>query len=334
MSTHTPTPSSSQPTGRQTDVAAMSAPRYTGIPTFMRAPLAQNLEGMDIGLIGIPYDGGVTNRAGARHGPRELRNASSMMRTIHHVTHINPYTLCRVADLGDVALPHVYDHPAVHNDIRAFYRQLVRAGVRPLSAGGDHSITFPILEGLYQGQPPAVIHVDAHTDTWGPFMGSKFHHGGPFHQATEGGFMDPQHTIQIGIRGAQNTTAGWDYSHQHGMRVMFIEEFNQLGIEAVVAEARRVVGNRPVYLSFDIDALDPAFAPGTGTPEVGGMTTAQAQALLRGFRGLDIIGADLVEVAPPFDPSGNTALVGATLMYEILCLMAESVSAAGSGAPA
>ncbi|MFA7580401.1 agmatinase [Castellaniella sp.] len=316
-----------------TDTSAMTAPRYTGIATFMRTPLASSPGNVDIGLVGVPYDGGVTNRAGARHGPRELRNASSMTRTIHHVTRINPYALCRVADLGDVPLPHVYDHTAVYEDICSFYQALAQAGVRPLSAGGDHSITFPILAGLHAGsprgtRPPGIIHIDAHTDTWGPFMGSKFHHGGPFHQATEAGVMDPRRTIQIGIRGAQNTPAGWDYSRAHGMRVMFIEEFDELGVQAVIAEIRRVVGEGPVYLSFDIDALDPAYAPGTGTPEVGGISTLQAQTLLRGLRGLDFIGGDLVEVAPPFDPSGNTALVGATLMYEILCLLAERCAAA------
>ncbi len=306
------------------DANSKFGPRYQGIATFMRTPMVASLTGLEIGLVGVPYDGGVTNRAGARHGPREIRNASSMMRAIHHVSRINPYELCQIADLGDVPLPHIYDPQAVHDDICAFYQSLRAAGVMPLSAGGDHSITYPILKGLYDGQAAALIHFDAHTDTWGPFMGSKFHHGGPFYQACEHGLIDPKRTIQIGIRGAQNTAQGWDYSQAKGMRVIFMEEFTRLGVDAVVEQARALVGTAPVYLSFDIDGLDPAYAPGTGTPEVGGISTVEAQALLRGLRGLNYIGADVVEVAPPFDPSGNTALVGATMMYEILCLLAEA----------
>lgn len=168
-------------------------------------------------------------------------------------------------------------------------------------------------------------HIDAHTDTWDEFQGSKFHHDGPFRLACEHGLIDPKRTVQIGIRGAQNTTQGWDYSDATGMRVMFMEEVDALGIEAVIAEARRIVGNGPVYLSFDIDSIDPAFAPGTGTPEVGGLTSLQALKLVRGFRGLPLIGADVVEVSPPFDPRGNKALLGATIIYELLCLIAKQV---------
>lgn len=301
-------------------------PRYTGIPTFMRVPLMRRLDDTDIALVGVPFDGGVSNRAGARHGPREIRNMSSLMRTTHHVTHINPYSLCRVADAGDVPLHSVYDLARVSDDIAAFYGRLHAAGVVPLSAGGDHSITYPILRGIASAAPVGLIHVDAHTDTWDEFMGSKFHHGGPFRLATEAGLIDPERTIQIGIRGAQNTTEGWDYSLEKGMRVVFMEEFAELGVKAVIAEARRVVGDGPVYLSFDVDGLDPVYAPGTGTPEIGGITTIEAQALLRGLRGLAFIGGDVVEVAPPFDPSGNTALVGATMMYEMLCLFAEAIA--------
>lgn len=302
-------------------------PRYTGIATFMRAPLMQRLAEIDIALVGVPFDGGVSNRPGARHGPREIRNMSSLMRTTHHVTRINPFALCRVADAGDVRFGSVYDLARVGDDITAFYRRLRGAGVMPLSAGGDHSVTYPILRGVVSGEPVGLIHIDAHTDTWDEFMGSKFHHGGPFRLATEDGLIDPRRTIQIGIRGAQNTAEGWDYSLEKGMRVVFMEEFAELGVQRVIDEARRVAGGGPVYLSFDVDGLDPVYAPGTGTPEIGGITTIEAQALLRGLRGLEFVGGDVVEVAPPFDPSGNTALVGATLMYEMLCLFAEVVAA-------
>ena len=308
----------------QNQPQSMVAPRYSQVPTFMRTRLALDLEDVDIGLIGVPYDGGTTNRPGARHGPREIRNMSSLMRSIHHVTRVNPYALCAVADVGDVAFSRVFHPEGAMADIEAFYQRLHRRGVLPLSAGGDHSITLPIFRAIAAERPLGLVHVDAHTDTWDEFQGSKFTHGAPFRRAVEEGLLDPKRTVQIGIRGAQNTPEGWDFSIENGMRVIFMEEFDEVGVEAVIAEARRVVGDQPCYISFDVDGLDPVYAPGTGTPEVGGITTLEAQKLLRGLRGLDLYGGDVVEVAPPFDQTGNTALVGATMMYEILCLLAES----------
>jgi guanidinopropionase len=301
----------------------MKEPRYTEIATFMRAPLAASLEDVDIGLIGVPTDLGVTNRPGARHGPREIRNASSLMRTYNLALGINPYELCRIADLGDVHLSHRFDLEQQNADIEAFYRKVREAGIRPVSAGGDHSITYPIFRGIAADGPVGMVHVDAHTDTWGEFYGSKFTHGAPFRLAVEEGLLDPKRTIQIGIRGGQNFLDGIEFSRDHGMRVVFMEEFADSGVERVIELARQVVGEGPTYISFDVDGLDPVYTPGTGTPEVGGITTLDAQRLLRGLRGLNLIGGDVVEVAPPYDPSGNTALVGATMMFEILCLVAD-----------
>jgi guanidinopropionase len=301
----------------------MKEPRYTDIATFMRAPLAGSLAGIDIGLIGVPTDLGVTNRPGARHGPREIRNASSLMRAYNLALGVNPYELCRIADLGDVHLSHRFDLERQNADIEAFYRKVHEAGIRPVSAGGDHSITYPIFRGIAAGGALGMVHVDAHTDTWGEFYGSKFTHGAPFRLAVEAGLLDPKRTIQIGIRGGQNYLDGIEFSRDHGMRVVFMEEFAQIGVERVIQLAREVVGDRPTYVSFDVDGLDPVYAPGTGTPEIGGITTLDAQRLLRGLRGLDLVGGDVVEVAPPYDPSGNTALVGATMMFEILCLIAD-----------
>jgi guanidinopropionase len=301
----------------------MKEPRFAEIATFMRAPLAQSLDDLDIALIGVPTDLGVTNRPGARHGPREIRNASSLMRTFNVATNVNPYELARIADVGDVQMPSRYDLEAQITEIAAFYRHVVEAGVLPLSAGGDHSITYPIFQALGAKQPLGMVHVDAHCDTWGEFSGSKYHHGAPFRLAVEDGLLDPRRTIQIGIRGGQNFMDGIEFSQNSGMRVMFIDEFADLGVDKVIEEARNIVGDGPTYISFDVDGLDPVYAPGTGTPEVGGITTLDAQRLLRGLRGLNLIGGDVVEVAPPLDPSGNTALVGATMMFEILCLLAE-----------
>lgn len=310
-----------------TDTRQQQLPRYSGIPTFMRVPLAHDLDEIDIAIAGVPFDGGVTARPGARYGPREIRNMSSMTRAIHHVTRFNPFAACRVGDVGDVPFTDVYHLEHSHADIRRFFEPIFAAGKRVLIAGGDHSITFPVFQALAPRRPIGMVHIDAHTDTWDEFLGSKFNHGSPFRRAVEAGVLDPKRTIQIGIRGAQNSDEGWRYSLESGMRVVFIEEFDALGVAEVVREARRIVGDGPAYLSVDVDGLDPVYAPGTGTPEVGGISTREALALLRGLEGLDFVGADVVEVAPPYDPSGNTALLGATLMYECLCLLARRVAA-------
>ncbi|MEK9723716.1 MAG: agmatinase, partial [Rhodospirillaceae bacterium] len=289
----------------------IAAPRFTGIPTFMRAPYAAAIADIDIAMVGVPYDGGVTNRPGARHGPREIRNQSSFMRGIHHVSRVNPFETCRVADVGDVPFLNAHQPADAMAEIEAFFAQIHAAGAVPLSAGGDHSITHPIFRAIATPDAPVgMVHVDAHTDTWDSWQGNKFNHGAPFRRAVEDGVLDPKRTVQIGIRGPQNVFDGWNFSRGSGMRVIFMEEFTEIGVAAVIEEARRVVGDGPTYVSFDVDGLDPVYAPGTGTPEVGGITTIEAQALLRGLRGLNLIGGDVVEVAPPFDPSGNTALVG------------------------
>ncbi len=304
----------------------MSAPRYTGIPTFMRTPLIEDPSEFDVALVGVPYDGAVTNRPGARHGPREVRNASSMMRAIHPTTRVNPYELCRVGDGGDVPFTRLYDVESAHRDIERFISELENEGVLALAVGGDHSITLPVLRGSVSDGPVGLIHIDAHTDTWDEFMGSHHSHGSPFRRAVEEGLIDPGRTIQIGIRGAQNSTEGWDYSASSGMRVVFMDEVTRVGVETAAEEAMRIVGAGPTYLSFDIDSVDPAFAPGTGTPEIGGLTSVETLTLLRALRGVRLMGADVVEVAPPFDPTGGTSLLAATIMYELLCLLAESVA--------
>ncbi len=299
--------------------------RYGGIATFFGQKLVRDPAGLDIGLIGVPLDLGAENRPGQRHGPREIRNMSGLIRSIHHVTRVSPYTKCRVADMGDVPFASPFQLEASLADISTFFRSVNGAGVVPLSVGGDHSISLPILRAIAADTPVGLVHIDAHTDTCDTELGARFTHGTPFRRAVEEGLLDPKRTVQIGIRGAQDSEEGWIFSLESGMRVVFMEELAQTGVEAVVAVARGVVGDGPTYISFDVDSLDPAFAPGTGTPEVGGLTTIQALTLLRGLRGLDLIGGDVVEVSPPFDPSGITALVGATMMFEILCLLAEAV---------
>jgi guanidinopropionase len=304
-------------------------PRYTGLPTFMRCPYSEDYGEADIALVGVPFDGGVTNRTGARHGPREIRNQSSMIRKINQATGIAPFDICRVRDVGDAWVERPFALEGALDEIAAFFHRVEDAGVVPISAGGDHSVTLPIMRALARERPVGMVHFDAHCDTGDDYLGSKFHHGAPFRRAVEEGFLDPKRTIQIGVRGGLNDADVWKFSHDSGMRVVYIEELYDIGVEGAIAEARRVAGDGPTYISFDVDGLDPVYAPGTGTPEVGGFTTLEAQMMIRGLRGLDLIGGDVVEVAPPFDPTGNTALVGATMMFEILCVVADAVAARG-----
>ncbi|MEM7021515.1 MAG: agmatinase [Pseudomonadota bacterium] len=309
---------------------AMARPRYTGLPTFMRAPFREDPDGVEIGMIGVPFDGGVTNRTGTRHGPREVRNQSSLMRKISQASGIAPYELCTVADLGDAWVERPFDLESSLNEIGAYYRQVHQSGIIPLSCGGDHSISLPILRAVGAERPVGMVHFDAHCDTGSNYLGSNYHHGAPFSRAVEEGVLDPKRTVQIGIRGGINDRDVWRFSHESGMRVIYMDEYYGMGLKAAIAEARRVVGDGPTYVSFDIDSLDPAYAPGTGTPEVGGFTTLEAQLMVRELRGLNLVGADMVEVSPPFDPSGLTALAGASMMFELLCVLADAVAASRS----
>ncbi len=301
-----------------------NVPRFAGIATFMRLPAKADPAEVDIGLIGVPWDGGTTNRPGARHGPRQVRDLSSLMRKVNASTGVAPYSLCRVADLGDAPVNPI-DLMISMDKITAFFTEVHAAGTLPLSIGGDHLMTLPIMRAIGRDRPLGMIHFDAHSDTNdGYFGGLKYTHGTPFRRAVEEGLLDPRRVVQIGIRGSTYSLDERDWAKEVGMRVMMMEEFEDLGCEAAIAEARRVVGDGPTYLSFDVDALDPVYAPGTGTPEIGGMTTREALRVLRGLRGLNYVGGDVVEVSPPFDPLGNTAIVGATLAFEILCLLAEA----------
>ncbi len=297
-------------------------PRYAGIPTFFRAPLAQSLADADIGLIGVPFDGGVTNRPGARHGPREVRNQSSLLRPINTATGAAPFADLRVRDLGDCWIEQPYGLEGALGEIEAFYRQVVEAGVTPVTVGGDHSIAFPILRAVAASGPIGMVHIDAHGDTGDDYMGSRYQHGTPFRRAVEEGLLDPKRVIQIGLRGTSTVPGSlWRFSEDSGMRVMPMDELHDRGWRWAVEEARRVVGTAPCYLSFDIDSLDPVWAPGTGTPEAGGLTMIEAQRIVRGLMGLDVVAADMVEVSPPFDVGGLTAFHGATMLFEILCVV-------------
>jgi len=303
----------------------MQRPRYTGLASFFRLPYAEDFEAAppDIGVIGIPYDMGVTNRPGPRHGPREVRNQSSLMRRVNQATGASPFEACSVKDIGDAWIRRPFDGVEVaHGEIEAFFDRVKSSGIVPLTCGGDHSISLPILRAMAKDGPVGMIHIDAHCDTGDDYMGSRFHHGAPFKIAVDEGLLDPTRVAQIGIRGSLYDPAMWQFSYDSGMRVMMIEEVEEKGWRHCIEEAKAFVGEGPVYVSFDIDSLDPAIAPGTGTPEAGGLTMREAQGMVRALAGMDIMGADMVEVSPPYDAGGVTALNGATIMFELLCVMA------------
>ena len=287
--------------------------------TFLDAPFRADadLAGLDVALVGVPMDLGVTNRAGARHGPRAVR-AVERIGPYEHVLRMTPMADCRAADIGDVPFRSRFSLESCHADIEEAFGRIVSAGVIPLAVGGDHSISRAILAAVGRDRPVGMVHIDAHCDTSGVYEGSKFHHGGPFRQAVLEGTLDPERTVQIGIRGGAEYL--WEFSTTSGMTVIHGDEVPKLGLEAVIARARDVVGDGPTYVSFDIDSLDPGFAPGTGTPEVGGLTPREVLEILRGLDGIDIVGGDVVEVAPQYDATSNTAQAGAQVLFELLCL--------------
>jgi guanidinopropionase len=292
---------------------------YSGVPTFLALPYAESALDLDIALVGVPMDLGVSNRPGARFGPRAVRSIERIG-PYHPTFRGVPNGAVRAADVGDVPFRSRYSLEQSLEDIERYYGELKAHGVRPLSVGGDHSITYPILKAVGKDAPVGLVHIDAHCDTMGAFDGSKFHHGGPFRLAVLDGVLDPERTIQIGIRGSSNMF--WEFSHASGMTVIYMEDFMRMGLPAVAERARAVVGDGPVYVSVDVDGFDPAYAPGTGTPEAGGLEAREGIALLRALKGLNVIGADVVEVAPQYDPTTNTSQLAAQLLFEEFALMA------------
>ena len=296
---------------------------FAGVSTLLDLPYRPEVADLpdfgdlDVALVGVPMDLGVTNRAGARFGPRAVRDVERIG-PYNHALGVAPRSECKAADIGDVPLRSRFSLDNSIEDIAAFYARIHKAGIKPISVGGDHSITYPILQALGHDRPVGLVHIDAHCDTMGEIDGSKFHHGGPFRQAVLAGVLDPERTIQIGIRGPAEVF--WGFSYESGMTVLHIEDVDRLGIAHVVEKARSVVGDGPTYISFDVDGLDPAYAPGTGTPEAGGLTPREAQAILHGLTGIDIVGSDVVEIAPRYDPTSNTAMVGAQMLFELFCL--------------
>jgi guanidinopropionase len=307
-------------------VDAAEVPRFAGHSTFMRLPAVQTAEGLDIALVGIPWDGGTTNRAGARHGPREVRSQSSLMRRVHHVSGTEPFSIANVADVGDLSINPINLIDGL-NRIESGMTDIVATGAIPLSVGGDHLTTLPVLRAVARKRPVGLIHFDAHSDTNDRYFGDNpYTHGTPFRRAIEEGLLDAKRIVQVGIRGSIYDPGEHDWAKEQGVRIIYMEEFVDRGAEAVMREALAIAGDQPTYVTFDIDCIDPSMAPGTGTPEAGGFTTREAQQMIRLLDGVNIVGADVVEVSPPFDLAGMTALAGATMMFELLCVIAKQVA--------
>ncbi|CAL8480113.1 agmatinase [Caballeronia novacaledonica] len=296
-------------------------PRFGGIATMMRLPQASSTEGLDACFVGVPLDIGTSNRSGARFGPRQIRSESVLLRPYNMATRAAPFDSLQVADIGDVAT-NPYDLKDSIRLIESAYDAIVANGCRPITLGGDHTIAWPILRALHKKYGKvAVVHVDAHADVNDTMFGEKIAHGTPFRRAVEDGLLQCDKVTQIGLRGTGYHADDFDWCREQGFTVVQAEACWNRSLAPLMEEVRARVGDAPVYLSFDIDGLDPAFAPGTGTPEVGGLTVQQGLEIVRGMKGLNVVGADLVEVSPPYDQAGTTALVGANLAFEMLCVM-------------
>ena len=308
-------------------ISGFELPRFAGMPTFMRLPHVDlnhdKITEVDIGIIGAPWDAGTTNRPGPRHGPRQVRDMSTMIRAQHGVSNLRPFDLKNCADLGDIA-----PNPASLEDslkrIESYFSKIKDLNILPLTVGGDHLCSLPILRSLSKNEPVGLIQFDSHTDLFHSYFdGQMYTHGTPFRRAIEENLIDPKRTVQVGIRGTNYDSEDRDFAKSKGIRIITIEEFFERGIPDVISEVKSIVGDEKTYLSYDIDFIDPAFAPGTGTPEVGGPNSFQALDVVRKLTGLNLIGADVVEISPPFDPSGGTAFLGSSILFEILCIMVK-----------
>ena len=311
-------------------ISGFDQPRYAGVATFMRLPHINmnnpKIAEVQIGLIGTPWDGGTTNRPGPRHGPRQLRDFSTMIRAENGATRVRPFELVNCADLGDVG-PNPADLQDTMKRITEFYTKIRELGIIPLTAGGDHLCSLPILRALAKDRPLGMIHFDSHTDLFHSYFGGTMYtHGTPFRRAVEEGLLDPKHVCMIGIRGSAYDFEDRDFAKSVGITIIGIEEFHARGLSDVMQQAREIVGQKEIYVSYDIDFVDPTFAPGTGTPEIGGPNSFQAIEVVRALKDLNIVGADMVEVSPPFDTSGGTAFLGVTIMFELLCILAQRIA--------
>ncbi len=305
-------------------ISSMITPRFADVATFFRLPINKNLEDLDYCICGVPWDGGTTNRPGARHGPREVRNASSLIRLYHPVSLKSPYDNFDIADIGDCPVnPADLQNSLVK--IKEFYENIVTSKTIPLSIGGDHLISLPILRALAKDGPVGLFQFDSHSDTWDSYFGGyKYTHGTPFRRAIEENLINPKKYVMLGIRGSLYDPDDMKWAKEQGVTIITIDEYYKIGFEKSMKIVKDILGDSPSYLTFDIDGIDPTHAPGTGTPEVGGFNVREAQLIIRELNQINFIGADVVEVSPPFDVNNMTSLVGATIAFEILCTMTRT----------
>ena len=319
MTPKNPARSSKTKKSRLRPVDALVYPRFSGIATFMRLPHVPRAEDLDIALIGIPYDGGATYRSGPRFGPRHVRDQSAIIRPWNPALNIDPFEKWRIGDFGDLSINPL----SIEDTFQRITEQLddlLKSGARTACVGGDHSILLPILRSVHKRfGPVGLIQFDAHNDTWDGYFGSPHSHGTPVRRAVEEGLLATRDVLQIGLRGQVYSRQDFDFGREHGFTVVTSEEFHRKGI-ALVQRHLKKLARRPVYITLDIDVVDPAFAPGTGTPQVGGFSSAQIIELVRSLRGVNIVGCDLVEVSPPYDTGEITSLLAANLLYELICL--------------
>ena len=305
-------------------ISSMVTPRFADVATFFRLPIIKDLNQLDYCLCGVPWDGGTTNRPGARHGPREIRNASSLVRLYHPISLKSPYDKFNIADIGDCPV-----NPAdLHNSLKKiekFYLSIIESKTIPLSIGGDHLVSLPILRALGKKEPLGLFQFDSHSDTWDSYFGGyKYKHGTPFRRAIEENLIDPKKYVMIGIRGSLYDPNDMKWARQQGITIITIDEYYEMGFTEAMKIVKNTLGDTQAYLTFDIDGIDPTFAPGTGTPEVGGFSVREAQLIIRELNTINFVGADVVEVSPPFDVNNMTSLVASTIAFEILCTMTRS----------
>ncbi len=304
-------------------------PRFAGIATFMRTQRHDISPELDIALAGVPFDIGVNYRTGSRQGPAAVREASRLIRRVHPTSGIAPYDICNVADVGDSPVNPI-DLAKSIGLIETFFKRIHAAGAVPISIGGDHTVPLPILRAIARKQPVGIVQIDSHADTLDTLADTKINHATTFRRAVEEGLIDPKRVIQIGLRGSRFSPDDIKWGQDQGFTCITFDHYEAMGRDKVVKEIDRVTGQGPTYITIDIDGIDPAWAPGTGVPEIGGLTPRDAQVILRSLQGKHLVGGDICEVAPCFDPTGITAVVAANLMWEMLCVIADSKARRGA----
>lgn len=304
-------------------VDAAVTPRFAGIATFMRTQRHDISPEIDVALVGVPFDIGVNYRTGARQGPAAVREASRLIRRVHPSSEIAPYDLCNVADVGDAPVNPVDLMKSIEL-IEGFFRRIHEAGALPIAIGGDHTVPLPILRAIARDRPVGIVQIDSHADTLDTLAETKINHATTFRRGVEEGLIDPRRTIQIGLRGSRFSPDDIKWGEDQGFTCITYDTYEEIGRANVIEAIDRVTGQGPVYVTIDIDGIDPAWAPGTGVPEIGGLTPRDVQMIIRSLQGKFLVGGDICEVAPCFDPAGITAVTAANLMWEMLCVIADS----------